>query len=360
MAIYHKFLGFIKDSKNDLKIQPEYRKRKIIINNDPQIIGIELTNKCNFKCTFCPPFTRKQGFMDINLLENILKETKFTEVLVQLHFHGESLLHPRLGEMIMLCKNYGLKVGLSTNGSLLNKKRSMAIIESNLDQLIIAFDGVSKQIYEKYRVNANYEKVRKRILAFLSLKEQMTSTSPFVDLHVIKTIETKPLLKEFTNYWKETSVDQITIKAFSTRAGQVDEKQAEEKDWYYGKRLKRYACQWLWFGVIILFDGRVVPCCHDMEGKMILGDLKTHSMSEIWNSKRVQNIRKDMSKGIYEDLCKNCNEWFGSPPGATKYLYRKFLRYFYPKVLTKDNTLVFPNFNRDTRPPVFDIVYKKP
>lgn len=316
--IYEKISTYLKAYKE----AEDYFKRKVIVENYPRIIAIELTNKCNFRCTFCPPFTRKQGFMDIDLLKMILEKTKFTDDLVQLHFHGESLLHPKLAEAICLCKKYGLKVGLSTNGSLLDEKRSKLLIESQLDQLIIAFDGVSKEIYEKYRVNAVYDKVKERILNYLSIKESMKAKLPYTDLHVIKTAEAMPYIEDFVESWKKSSVDQITVKSFSTRAGQVSEAQAKEKDWYFGKRAKRYPCQWFWNAVIITYDGKVVPCCHDMEGKLILGDLKEKPMSEIWNGEKIQRIRRNEIMGIHDDnVCKKCNEWIGRPPGFSGFIY---------------------------------------
>ncbi|MEK0337891.1 MAG: radical SAM protein, partial [Nitrosopumilus sp.] len=310
---------------------------------------IELTNICNYRCAFCPSFTRKSGYMSPELLENILKNVNFKKnQLVHLHYHGESLLHPKLGKMISLCKQYGLTVGLSTNASLLNEQKSREIIESELDQLIIAFDGVSKEIYEKYRIGGNYEQVKENIQNFLKLKEKNNSQKPFTDLHVIKLTESLPLIDKFLSYWKTTPIDQITLKSYSTRGGQVKQNLAKTENWYYGKRNKRYPCMWFWSTVIILCDGRVVPCCHDMQGKIILGDLTKNTMQEIWNGKKIITLRKNEIAGNYEKkLCIDCNEWIGTPSGITGFIW---------------NTLK-KNFRKITRTSlageIFEVVYRK-
>ena len=142
----------------------EYRNREIVLKKSPEIMAIELTDICNFRCTFCPSFTRKSGYMDEELLKKILNETKFQRNSVALHFHGESTLHPKLGKMISLCKNKGLVVYLSTNASMLNDEISKTIIESGLDRLTFSFDGASKEIFEKYRYYGKFEKVKDNIL----------------------------------------------------------------------------------------------------------------------------------------------------------------------------------------------------
>ena len=78
----------------------DYWKRRTVVSTYPTVTAIELTNVCNFRCTFCPPFTRPSAYMDPTVLRKILETTRFSDTLVQLHFHGESLLHPSLGEMI--------------------------------------------------------------------------------------------------------------------------------------------------------------------------------------------------------------------------------------------------------------------
>ncbi len=308
---------------NSFNMAEDYIERRIVVNNYPKVIAIELTNRCNYRCSFCPPFTRESGFMSEELLKHILDTTVFSNDIVQLHFHGESLLHPKLGKMIALCKKYKLAVGLSTNASILNLEKSKDIISNGLDYLIIAFDGVSKEIYEKYRVNGNYDKVKKYIIDFLNYKESLGAKTPFVDLNVIKTNESVPLIDDYIKFWEKTSVNRITVKSFSTRAGQIDGSISSEDNWYFGERIKRYPCDWFWTSVIILWDGRVVPCCHDLEGKLILGDIRKETLQQIWNNDLLQRIRLEECENNHErEPCKYCNEWYGRPGNKIGYIIK--------------------------------------
>jgi len=94
----------------------------------------------------------------------------------------------------------------------------------------------------------------------------MGAVTPFTDLHVIKIAEATPLIDSFVGFWKDTP---------------VDETQALKKDWYFGRRSERHPCRWFWSSVIILWDGRIVPCCHDMQGKIIIGNIKDNTLEAI-------------------------------------------------------------------------------
>jgi MoaA/NifB/PqqE/SkfB family radical SAM enzyme len=64
-----------------------------------QRIHVELTNKCNFSCVFCPDarMTRKRGFMDEALACKVLDEISELDLAEKVTFHvmGEPLSTPR-------------------------------------------------------------------------------------------------------------------------------------------------------------------------------------------------------------------------------------------------------------------------
>ena len=65
---------------------------------------------------------------------------------------------------------------MSTNATLLDDKRSDMLLDSGLDYLILAFDGATKETYEKYRVGAEFERTREYILNFLKKKRDRRSS----------------------------------------------------------------------------------------------------------------------------------------------------------------------------------------
>ena len=70
---------------------------------------------------------------------------------------------------------------------------------------------------------------------------------------------------------------------------------------------ERVPCMSLMRAITILWDGRVVPCCLDYDGKQILGDLNTQSLDEVW--KKSLWMRERHKKLDFDmDPCQNCNQ----------------------------------------------------
>lgn len=88
----------------------------------PGEVGAALfTPGCNFRCPYChnphlvaPPFptdlaTRKEVLAHLQKRAGVLRAVCITG--------GEPLLHRDIGELITICKNFGYKVKIDTNGS---------------------------------------------------------------------------------------------------------------------------------------------------------------------------------------------------------------------------------------------------
>ncbi len=121
-----------------------------------KFVFIELTNHCNFNCTFCPNavMTRKRQFMDtdlaIRLLDEIASKNLASEP-IQLHLMGEPLLHPQIFEILEFIRKKNLPVRLFTNGALLNEKNRERIYAADIKELVIGIQTQSDETYRNHR-----------------------------------------------------------------------------------------------------------------------------------------------------------------------------------------------------------------
>ena len=84
-------------------------------------------------------------------------------------------------------------------------------------------------------------------------------------------------------------------------------------------RKRKSRCKEFWRGnLIVLWDGKIVPCCVDYEGEMILGDANKEKLVNIWNSKNTKKFRQMHNKKIFPKVCQNCNEY------STEYVSPRF------------------------------------
>lgn len=270
----------------------------------PMTLIVENTGKCNLKCPMCPRELEEyppEDF-DFELFKRIIDEVAESSELVFPWGLGEPLLNPDLFKMVRYCKDAGLYTVVSTNATLLNEERGRKLIESGLDNLIIAFDGTTPEVYEKYRKNARFDRVRANIQRFLQLKKEMGS-SLFVVLQMVRLPDNQHQVKDFHRMWSIEGVDEIRIKEDEVVFPEValQERLMHER--------RRHPCYQLWQGPVhINYQGDFRPCCHTYEMEPF-GNVAEQSVYQLWNSEAMQKMRQAHLEGNLNDYpaCQNCH-----------------------------------------------------
>lgn len=297
-----------KEAVNRLRLATEYLRGKEVSAGFPKHLRIELTNRCNLACIMCPitEMDRDLGNMDLDLFKKIAREAaEGGTTFVYLHAWGESTIHRNMFDMVREAKKVGLQVGLSTNCTLLNEKKAQEVVDSGLDFLILSMDGAIKETYEKVRKNGDFEVVRQNITNMLATKARM-GKGPFTVLQLIKMTETQREVEDFTAYWKDMAPDSVFVKKLWTWDGKAEDINRllidEMPD------AVNTVCHALWKQLVIHWNGDVVPCCTDIEGKLHLGNAREESLAEIWNGGPMRSLRRAHTekrrKGLYP--CDGC------------------------------------------------------
>ena len=301
-----------------------YHRGETVVWSMPEVFAIESTNYCNLQCVMCPRgepdlMDRRLGSMDDALFRRIIDETEFYTDPCWFHWFGEPLMHAGLFGQIEYAKRAGVpNLAISTNATLLGRKNAAAVLDSQLDRILIAVDGARKETYEAVRKSATFtfEEVRENIEQFLALKARRGQTTPHTTLSIIVMEDNKDQLDAFAAYWRARGADEIIYKPFSTWGNQTEDfasLAATEQRELLQRVLRPHPCRFLWESVVIAWDGRVVPCCLDYNASMVMGDLHTHTLAEIWNSERYVRFRElELAGKNRSPLCRNCSEAPGS------------------------------------------------
>ena len=88
---------------------------------------IEITNVCNLRCTFCPGTRRAGRFLPPEAFRELAEKLRGHVSYVYLHVMGEPLLHPRLEEILEIAAGLGLRVCITTNGTLLGERAPLLL-----------------------------------------------------------------------------------------------------------------------------------------------------------------------------------------------------------------------------------------
>ena len=82
-------------------------------------IYVEISNRCNLRCSFCPGTARPLGAMTEGDFARLLPKLRPYTDFLYFHLMGEPLCHPKLGWFLELAGEAGFRVILTTNGTLL-------------------------------------------------------------------------------------------------------------------------------------------------------------------------------------------------------------------------------------------------
>ena len=103
-------------------------------------IQIEVTTKCNASCVYCPHYLCRSSWIKRDISFEIMKFIEPalpTTDLVYLQGWGEPLLYPDLWKMIEFLKKRNVRIGLTSNGTLITREIARRLVEAEVD--IIAF-----------------------------------------------------------------------------------------------------------------------------------------------------------------------------------------------------------------------------
>ncbi|MBR6739084.1 MAG: radical SAM protein [Oscillospiraceae bacterium] len=105
---------------------------------------VEITNRCNLSCAFCPKTARSPRSMSVEEFDLVLGKLGDAVQYVYLHVMGEPLGHAELGGILAAAAARGKKVCITTNGTLLEKRRDLLLAAPTLHKVSVSlhsFEG---------------------------------------------------------------------------------------------------------------------------------------------------------------------------------------------------------------------------
>lgn len=270
-------------------------------------LRLEVTTKCNYNCIICPreKLTRKKETMSFELFRYIFdKINSETSQYDTLTFPGlgEPLLDETLDDKITYAKKHGYTVLMLTNGSLLTPERFKRLEDIGLDSVRVSIYGDSPESYNAIHGTKNtdlFQKVKKNLTEISRIKNK---TSLLITYNVVDGYNDSEL-ESWIEYWKD-KVDLLEVwRPHNWVDGRVYRVIQEEK-------LKTCGRPWN-TPLQIQVDGTVNMCCFDFDGKLLLGDLKTQTLKEIFESSMFKKILKHHTTGRFGGsrlICENCDQ----------------------------------------------------
>ncbi|MCK5110909.1 MAG: radical SAM protein [Arcobacteraceae bacterium] len=302
---------------NDIKIPAKCSTRSMqSFFNDkefmpPKLVTVEPISSCNLTCLMCPTYLtdKNKSMLEFNIFKKIVEEAKDFQEFFVFQGTGEPFLNPQLFDMIQYAKENGIKnISVSTNGTLLNDNNIEKIldIKTSPNFLQISIDGHNKELFEKYRRGASYEKVKNGLKKlFLMRKEKDFEDKIEISINTLLSNELD--LELFLEEWGEY-VDDITIGPMLDQASQKND-EADYKEAVQTVNKKEYiSCPKPYEILTILANGKISHCQHDFHNIHIKGDMmKGDKLLKTWRNNEYNKLReKHINYQAEETSCNGC------------------------------------------------------
>jgi len=273
-------------------------------------IQIELSGVCSAACTHCTWRKRTVGkqHMDTGLALRLLEDAKALGIkTVRLHGVGESLLHPRLLEIVRRSEELGLGHSLSTNCHELVGEPAAGLRTVRSLQFILAipwampddFVDVCVKNALEYLPSRNeavhiqlvcHVDAQRHLQRFLNTFMPLAERYPNVLLH----------LKQPVTWPNDTPNQGFTVPELRSNPKIMNDARATPLS--IAKN-----CDMPERFLMVCADGTVVPCCVGMDD-WGLGQLGERSLREVWNSAAMQRLRELWARADDSIPCGRCKK----------------------------------------------------
>lgn len=267
----------------------------------------EVTTKCNYNCVICPrdKLTRNIETMSFGLfkklIDKILDETDQYNTLTFPGL-GEPLLDKTLNKKIEYAKKNKLGVLILTNGSLLSVDRFKKLEDLGVTSIRVSFYGNNPDTYCKVH-GVNNKEIFNRVKNNLTEISRIKKYTKLLFTFNVVDGTNDGCVRDWIDYWKDKA-DLIEVwRPHNWVNGRNYRKVQKEKLKTCGRPFKG--------PLQVQVDGTVNMCCFDFDGKLTLGDLKTESLKEIFNSSLYKKIKDCHLSDNFKDselICENCDQ----------------------------------------------------
>jgi radical SAM protein with 4Fe4S-binding SPASM domain len=253
------------------------------------------------------------------ITDELISEKKLPMFMLALH--SEPLVDKRIFKWVKYLKSKNPKFYciVPTNGELLDTFAPVEIAESGVDQLNINLSAYSKNTYERLHAGLDYERVIKNVNSFL-VNETMKQK---LQIMFVLCRENEREAQQTVKYWRQKGV-RTKIINLNNRAGSLDSfdtltlrhphytRPIPLRVWkYFMSNTRRLTgCELPFYQLNIGFNGDVIICSCDWKRATIIGNIKNNTLRSIWNSDRINDIRRLIIQKKYNQInsCKLCSQ----------------------------------------------------
>ncbi len=276
-------------------------------------IDIELTNRCNAKCHFCPrDQTPHQGLMSGEVFDQALaRAVEFREATVDVNGEavrvslcglGEPLLNPRAADAVRKVKAAGFECAMASNGSILDERKAHALLDAGLDAIYINVGDHDDDYENVYKLP--FATTRENVLRF----SEMADDACTIFMVLVDHRRNRAHIDDMQQYWRGRGLKHFVVFDLINRGGalSVEDMQFESMPHLADAKLLLQGqggsavCGAPFRYIFVGYDGNYYLCGSDWKKEVPLGTVFQYPINALVGAK-LDHVK------AREPICKTCN-----------------------------------------------------
>lgn len=242
----------------------------------PYLLFVDVSSGCNLRCPLCTMGQRnlikRKNAMDLPHYRQLVEPIRDYLFEVFLYNWSEPFLNKHIFEIIRWNKVQNIASVISSNLSL--PVDADKIVDSGLEYLIVSADGITQDVYERYRVGGKLDLVVENVRKIVEAKQRAGSKYPYIEWQSLITKKNEEQAAQIPPFAYGLGVDAVrlaNLNFYSTeQTPDVEEEWLPTQGDFRAFELARQPdysddnrkpCYWLWRTSVVNPNGGVVPCC---------------------------------------------------------------------------------------------------
>ena len=286
-----------------LNLENRQALQEVIPLSTPFLLYIDPSSLCNLKCVFCPTghsslkVGYKRGIMPFELFAKIIDDLNdFPKPIKVLRMNkvGEPLLNNQIAKMVRYAKNSNSVefIDFATNFILFNNELFEELISAGLDRINISLEGVSDLQYKQYcGVNISLKNIVNNIKWLYSNrgKCEIVIKAP---MNYMSAEDKQNFFDTFGEFCDRISLENLTSIWPGFDISSLSGLFIADKSQYVELPVRKLAvCTYIFYSMAINSDGSVSACCPDWQQQLVVGNVNTQHLHDIWHGKKMRELQ---------------------------------------------------------------------
>jgi MoaA/NifB/PqqE/SkfB family radical SAM enzyme len=293
---YYRY-GTLSKHVNLAKAVFSWLAEKEVIATKPAILKVEISRACGLTCPFCLAVKEDGVFFPFTEYKKLVDQLKNYIYLVSLYDIGEPLENEKVCDYISYASQNNIGSTISTHLSIVKTNEFWEkLVTSGLHTLIVAIDGTTGDIYNRYRKGGDFELVMANLKKILHYKK-LHKSKVIIEWQMISFSWNQHQLKEAGQLAKELGCDVFRVIPDCS----VRKKYKKENE------IRQRNCILPYLIFVVDAYNRIRPCYKFYKVPNFIGDYSNGGLEGNWNNDQIQVIR--CSKKIASrEPCNTCIE----------------------------------------------------